>query len=1716
MAERLIGEAYISILPEGAGFRAKVDSIVNTTIRSIKPEIPVGADTKRAVGEVEAFKKLIQQMRPTIEPGIGVVAFQADKEVILKGLQEIQKRASSILLTGDDTQLASKIFKLRGEASDLANKLDELNCNINSDKAMAQLYSLRSQLEDLQDKSSHLDIDFDEKAATTHLATLQAYLEKLHAEADSISVDADDKQALAAFAALNVRAQKLRHELNNIPISADMAPIEAKILALDAAFSKLGGKNAGPVTPGVDNQGLVAAEMAAVKLASDLEKLSEVSRKLALPDSAAKAFATALEEVRVQAEQVNNHPIATAGDIAAVSGLSAKVNTLKTSVSGLATAEVASAAATKTTAGSWFSLGGIANNIAKVHIPEFAAALHEGTAAGESLAGSLGGPLITAFMQLQPPMIRTASGVHMVLEAAIELSAVWAPAIIAMTAFGIAAAPIAMKVATQVKNMYTVVQATGQQFKYLGTQASSLEDKIKPAVYTAMGTALEALQGKSGTLGSTLAVVGRVVDRMVTSFVMWFRSLNGNGSLMKNGARDAEKLAEAFAALGSIIHTFLQATPGIAEVLLNIGTGFLQVTASVMKVLEPVLKVFLLFHGIEFYVGTAVTLLAVLASKFKLVAQAFMDTGAISTGTKAIEAAGTASAAAAVEAEASGGKWQYFGTAMGNLTNVFKDTFTLFKAGEGPLEKLGAGLGVAAKEGGGLERTGSGLLGLVNPWVLGIAAVAAVTFLLVKYLGEEKDAQQRVYEQTEKAISQATSFAAAQAATYKGIAQMTVVLQGYDTKLRSMGGSTTTSVKALKDLSGAAGNGASPMQVFAQKAQDAKNSIVELDNQAATQAVRWDVITKAYGGASAAMTLIHESGVKVGDLLGDNTKKAQAAALQLQGTAEAYGLMGTQAGTAGMHLDALNLAQSQTLTATQKLTSAEQQFVSSITAGDTNLQAYLSGMGTLKDSLDKGSAAGVKYTTSAGKLTEKQIVLKSALNGTTTSALANRQAFASNVNAAETLYTSLQTMAAEAGNGSKQINQLSTAGRAMVAQLVPMAKGSKSAQAEVYALAQTAGYTGNNSLAAMTKWAGNATGASKRLDGATTGLQESAAGLNSDLKKVDQSLQSYSNSALINAIAQTTHLKSSINGLVSSFINSHRTINGEVLGDAVQLYNKYIKAGMGAGQAKGQVDQLMKSLGASNSQIARVNVSLDANAHKSDGLRSAMVKLANDGVGVTKNQMQQLWATANAQKLDALANKAGTTRAQFTKLAINGLGMTRQAAIDLWNEFNQQKLDMLALKTDNTKNSFIKFAENGLGLTKKNANDLWGVFRAQQLDMLSGKAGRTKTQFEQLTGKLGLSRKAADDLWASLKKLPNTKNIVVNEKITGGGKISISAGAYNAAMKTGVLTSSGAKQQAASNSLLSGHARGGVIPGTSSSVTHDNHIVSVKSGELIIPSQHAAKYGAMAKRDGIPGFAAGGVVGGTQAVSMNNNLMPNTQNTANKVIMEATQSLVSSFMSAQAAAGGGAMSVPAKSGSAAAAQAYARSQLGRFGWGAGQMPALIALWNQESGWNANAVNPGSGAYGIPQALGHGHPYNLGDYANQIQWGLNYIKQRYGSPMAAEAHELSNHWYENGTRAAAKGMALVGERGPELVNFGGGEKVYNAQQTRNFANNSPYSYAASAVQNGNPVQNSGSDMITQQLLIENNKLLAQQNKLIQAQPQNFGRALNGNVSRGMYR
>lgn len=70
--------------------------------------------------------------------------------------------------------------------------------------------------------------------------------------------------------------------------------------------------------------------------------------------------------------------------------------------------------------------------------------------------------------------------------------------------------------------------------------------------------------------------------------------------------------------------------------------------------------------------------------------------------------------------------------------------------------------------------------------------------------------------------------------------------------------------------------------------------------------------------------------------------------------------------------------------------------------------------------------------------------------------------------------------------------------------------------------------------------------------------------------------------------------------------------------------------------------------------------------------------------------------------------------------------------------------------------------------------------------------------------------------------------------------------------------------------------------------------------------------------------------------------------------------------------------------------------------------------------------------------------NAGNAAATAQKNLQYIQKTVPA-------------YAAGTRSAKRGWAIVGEEGPELVEMGGGERVYNSRQTRRMLSESGATY-----------------------------------------------------------
>ncbi|MEU6826939.1 phage tail tape measure protein [Streptomyces atriruber] len=128
------------------------------------------------------------------------------------------------------------------------------------------------------------------------------------------------------------------------------------------------------------------------------------------------------------------------------------------------------------------------------------------------------------------------------------------------------------------------------------------------------------------------------------------------------------------------------------------------------------------------------------------------------------------------------------------------------------------------------------------------------------------------------------------------------------------------------------------------------------------------------------------------------------------------------------------------------------------------------------------------------------------------------------------------------------------------------------------------------------------------------------------------------------------------------------------------------------------------------------------------------------------------------------------------------------------------------------------------------------------------------------------------------------------------------------------------------------------------------------------------------------------------------------------------------------------------------APAYAQGAvLKRIQIESGGNPNAINLWDS----NAKAGHPSQGLMQtIPSTFAaYAGPFKsrgITDPMASIYAGVNYAMHRYGSNWISVMTRPGG--YAKGTGGAAPGWAWVGERGPELVKFGGGETVLPHQQS----------------------------------------------------------------------
>jgi SLT domain-containing protein len=245
-------------------------------------------------------------------------------------------------------------------------------------------------------------------------------------------------------------------------------------------------------------------------------------------------------------------------------------------------------------------------------------------------------------------------------------------------------------------------------------------------------------------------------------------------------------------------------------------------------------------------------------------------------------------------------------------------------------------------------------------------------------------------------------------------------------------------------------------------------------------------------------------------------------------------------------------------------------------------------------------------------------------------------------------------------------------------------------------------------------------------------------------------------------------------------------------------------------------------------------------------------------------------------------------------------------------------------------------------------------------------------------------------------------------------------------------------------------AAGGRITGPGGPRDDRAGLYALSNNEWVIRADSAARYGHAAMAAVNEGRAYIGYAGGGVAVK--------TGAPGYAAIESSLMGSVTKLARAFAAAASAISAVPVGSiGSGTARWApLVRQALAMEGLSPGLLARVLYQMQTESGGNPNIFNTtdinaqhGTPSGGLMQVIGPtfrayhwpGTSWNLLDPLANIAAALNYARHRYGPSLMSGGMGIgSGHGYALGTASAAAGWAWVGERGPELVRFRGGEQV----------------------------------------------------------------------------
>jgi hypothetical protein len=441
-------------------------------------------------------------------------------------------------------------------------------------------------------------------------------------------------------------------------------------------------------------------------------------------------------------------------------------------------------------------------------------------------------------------------------------------------------------------------------------------------------------------------------------------------------------------------------------------------------------------------------------------------------------------------------------------------------------------------------------------------------------------------------------------------------------------------------------------------------------------------------------------------------------------------------------------------------------------------------------------------------------------------------------------------------------------------------------------------------------------------------------------------------------------------------------------------------------------------------------------------------------------------STATAQSFQAYIAQIGSSVTSLLKggasiSSVNGYLQTQIGNLESLGPLNKsQQADLNGLiAVQNT----LANSTNGLNTQQKTMISQFENSLIPDLVKLHADTPLVNTDISNLANSIiQTGSKSASTAGDRAKLITDLENAGVNAKTATSyvdglqtsidglkGKV-VSVGVVGSGSGTITFTENSASSATVAGRLVFA-AAGGPITGPGGP-TSDQVPVWASNGEFMMQAAAVDKYGlGFMEQVNALKLAAGGPVDISSVLSAPGWMGDNMASYAKSAESQAAQAALAA-MKAKLAAEAAAAATLKPTGSGATVQALMKSMAASVGWTGAEWTALAAVEAREAGYSLTATNPSSGAYGLAQFIGGASEYaqyggNSTTAAGQITAMLNYIKDRYSDPIAAEAHEVAYGWYGNGGVISEPVLGygvnsgrgyVIGENGSEMVTPLGGK------------------------------------------------------------------------------